>query len=504
MDAGGVIQEKEETEGAGAPPESAAVPADMTVRVELPADAVTDSAAPELGGSEATAPAGFFGPADIPVGLVTSAAPLPASAPAATPAPAPPPPPTPTPGPAPEPQPKTASAPVVAPAPAPPAASSSAPVAAVTAPAPAPLQAQAQAQAQASSMATEAAAATAKPSVVAPTPAPAAALVSAPAPSTSAAASTPASPPTDEAAPAPADGHVSVQTVDVRKLPPPGATSPRSSSSSGIDASVATVMVEVGDEAITSAPVGGDGRPAALPAAAAPHVEEGTQGEQAPISMAVAPLAAEVEAEAADGKDDAPEATAKEAAEVAEPPAAAETAEPAAAAAADATTAMAKGAPAAAAAPALDPSNVGVRARPKRVVRRPQRSSFGDSSGMMSKADREELAADRRRTKLLLGSRVTVQSINQSGDCYYEALAIAFETAGSPVAQLLPPHPEARAGECDDQLLLDGQIRVRVEIMGPVKYDNVGKSQSVNIMSNPIIFTRTRKTVAWCGEWSDV
>jgi hypothetical protein len=31
--------------------------------------------------------------------------------------------------------------------------------------------------------------------------------------------------------------------------------------------------------------------------------------------------------------------------------------------------------------------------------------------------------------------------------------------------------------------------------MGPVKYENVGKSQPVLIMINPIIFTRTRMTV---------
>jgi hypothetical protein len=36
-------------------------------------------------------------------------------------------------------------------------------------------------------------------------------------------------------------------------------------------------------------------------------------------------------------------------------------------------------------------------------------------------------------------------------------------------------------------------VRVRVEIMGPGKYDSVGKSQSVLIMINPIIFTRTRR-----------
>jgi hypothetical protein len=35
-------------------------------------------------------------------------------------------------------------------------------------------------------------------------------------------------------------------------------------------------------------------------------------------------------------------------------------------------------------------------------------------------------------------------------------------------------------------------IRVRVEIMGAVKYENVEKSQSVLTMINPIIFTRIR------------
>jgi hypothetical protein len=37
-------------------------------------------------------------------------------------------------------------------------------------------------------------------------------------------------------------------------------------------------------------------------------------------------------------------------------------------------------------------------------------------------------------------------------------------------------------------------LRLRVEIMGPRKYEDVGKSQSVLIMINPIIFTRTRST----------
>jgi hypothetical protein len=43
-----------------------------------------------------------------------------------------------------------------------------------------------------------------------------------------------------------------------------------------------------------------------------------------------------------------------------------------------------------------------------------------------------------------------------------------------------------------EQLLGRPVIRVRVEIMGPVKCENAGESQSVPIMINPIIFTRTR------------
>jgi hypothetical protein len=44
--------------------------------------------------------------------------------------------------------------------------------------------------------------------------------------------------------------------------------------------------------------------------------------------------------------------------------------------------------------------------------------------------------------------------------------------------------------------ILYRRIRVRVEIMGPGKYENVGKSQSVLIMINYIIFTRTRTQFA--------
>jgi hypothetical protein len=35
-------------------------------------------------------------------------------------------------------------------------------------------------------------------------------------------------------------------------------------------------------------------------------------------------------------------------------------------------------------------------------------------------------------------------------------------------------------------------LRVRVEIMGFIKYDSAGKSQSVLVMINPIVSTRTR------------
>jgi hypothetical protein len=34
--------------------------------------------------------------------------------------------------------------------------------------------------------------------------------------------------------------------------------------------------------------------------------------------------------------------------------------------------------------------------------------------------------------------------------------------------------------------------------MGPVKYENVGKSQSVLIMIDPSIFTRTRASIGAC------
>jgi hypothetical protein len=46
--------------------------------------------------------------------------------------------------------------------------------------------------------------------------------------------------------------------------------------------------------------------------------------------------------------------------------------------------------------------------------------------------------------------------------------------------------------------------RERVEIMGPVTYEIVGKSQSLLIMTNPIISTRTRIytfTIGTSSEW---
>eukprot|EP01047_Picozoa_sp_COSAG01_P007348 COSAG01_NODE_279_length_19520_cov_41.772154_1_plen_45_part_10 len=39
-------------------------------------------------------------------------------------------------------------------------------------------------------------------------------------------------------------------------------------------------------------------------------------------------------------------------------------------------------------------------------------------------------------------------------------------------------------------------VRVRVEIMGSQKCRNVGKSQPVLTMINPIIFTRTRSSAS--------
>jgi hypothetical protein len=46
---------------------------------------------------------------------------------------------------------------------------------------------------------------------------------------------------------------------------------------------------------------------------------------------------------------------------------------------------------------------------------------------------------------------------------------------------------------------LQSRLRVRMEIMGPGKYENVRESQSVLIIINPMIFTRTRRPAS---EWS--
>jgi hypothetical protein len=59
-------------------------------------------------------------------------------------------------------------------------------------------------------------------------------------------------------------------------------------------------------------------------------------------------------------------------------------------------------------------------------------------------------------------------------------------------ARPLLPCGRERYPVCGSDVLCVGQfIRVWVKIMGPGKYENVGKSQSVVIMINPIIFTRT-------------
>jgi hypothetical protein len=53
-----------------------------------------------------------------------------------------------------------------------------------------------------------------------------------------------------------------------------------------------------------------------------------------------------------------------------------------------------------------------------------------------------------------------------------------------------------------DQARRLNKIRVRVEIMGPGKYESVRKSQSVLIMVDPMIFTRTRTCAVVQGEVS--
>jgi hypothetical protein len=61
-----------------------------------------------------------------------------------------------------------------------------------------------------------------------------------------------------------------------------------------------------------------------------------------------------------------------------------------------------------------------------------------------------------------------------------------FDFVGA-VCVLIAPPPPAEVGT-------GYTVRVRVKIMGPGKYENVGKSQSVLMMIDPIISTRTRIT----------
>jgi hypothetical protein len=61
----------------------------------------------------------------------------------------------------------------------------------------------------------------------------------------------------------------------------------------------------------------------------------------------------------------------------------------------------------------------------------------------------------------------------------------------APCASPPPPSPPAAAGPLPRGWTV-AEIRVRVEIMGSQRCRIVGKSQSVLIMINPIIFTRTR------------
>eukprot|EP01047_Picozoa_sp_COSAG01_P006280 COSAG01_NODE_227_length_21107_cov_85.615099_10_plen_181_part_00 len=59
------------------------------------------------------------------------------------------------------------------------------------------------------------------------------------------------------------------------------------------------------------------------------------------------------------------------------------------------------------------------------------------------------------------------------------------------------PHTHPRTHRMQASAAATPFIRVWVEIMGPGKYENVGKSQSVLMMINPIIFTRTRMHVCF-------
>eukprot|EP01049_Picozoa_sp_SAG25_P016773 SAG25_NODE_4006_length_909_cov_1.019753_1_plen_58_part_10 len=54
------------------------------------------------------------------------------------------------------------------------------------------------------------------------------------------------------------------------------------------------------------------------------------------------------------------------------------------------------------------------------------------------------------------------------------------------------PTPTPTPTPTDCHPLVPDDVRVQGEIMGPGKYENVGTSQSVLIMINTMIFTRTR------------
>jgi hypothetical protein len=90
-----------------------------------------------------------------------------------------------------------------------------------------------------------------------------------------------------------------------------------------------------------------------------------------------------------------------------------------------------------------------------------------------------------------------------SGACFLFASVARFHTAGPcpcPASDWATEDFRGHLSPRGDVVLC--VVRVRVEIMGPGKHENVGKSQSVLVTTNPIIFTRTRNQVsALAGRW---
>ena len=91
---------------------------------------------------------------------------------------------------------------------------------------------------------------------------------------------------------------------------------------------------------------------------------------------------------------------------------------------------------------------------------------------MMSKSDKEELAADRRRTANMLGPRVSVQGINQSGDRFYRPSPSPSRRrpAGDGVPSARPEPARGRVAHLGQRGAGAAQRRCRGR--GPSIYDN--------------------------------